>query len=293
MASEFIQSNGIETFNASFYESTLEESLLAGTWAVDNFLASMACANEETQKRMIWGTLLHLRKVAFSDDYTTSFLGASYNHIFANPLIRSHLNYIFRPTDVKDLLDYASRNFQERDSLQKSFCYIVLQLLLSGHDVVVSDLIQPVCKQLQELHECIRQNPIPRYKNAYVRYSFLLCCYRIQLCDKSPMEKEELYILLYKEWRIITRIISIFSGIVVGCEFTNFASLTANMKGHIEFAHLYVKAARTDKGKRNKYSGKSGVDHLVKLQEEMRKNPDKNDSSLDELFMVLFQKDLN
>ena len=245
MASEFIQSKGIAIYNASFYESRLEESLQAGTWAVDNFLSSMTCANDETQKRMIWGTLLHLRKVAFSDDYATSFLGASYNHIFSNPLIRSHLNYMFRPADVTDLLDYASRNFQEGDSLQKSFCYIVLQLLLSGH-VVVSDLIQPVCKQLQELYECIRQSPIPLYKNAYVRYSFLLCCYRIQLCGKSPMEKEELYILLYKEWRIITRIISVFSGIVVGCEFTNFASLTANMKGHIEFAHLYLKAARTD-----------------------------------------------
>lgn len=211
MASEFIQSRGIAIYNASFYENRLEESLQAGTWAVDNFLSSMACANEKTQKRMIWGTLLHLRKVAFSDDYTTCFLGASYNHIFSHPLIRSHLNYMFRPADVTDLLDYASRNFQEGDSLQKSFCYIVLQLQLSGH-VVISDLIQAVCKQLQELHECIRQNPIPRYKNAYVRYSFLLCCYRIQLCDKSPMEKEDLYILLYKEWRIITRIISIFAG---------------------------------------------------------------------------------
>ena len=85
MASEFIQSKGIAIYNASFYESRLEESLQAGTWAVDNFLSSMACANEETQKRMIWGTLLHLRNVAFSDDYTTSFLGASYNHIFSNP----------------------------------------------------------------------------------------------------------------------------------------------------------------------------------------------------------------
>ena len=292
MASDFIQSKGIAIYNASFYESRLEESLQAGTWAVDNFLSSMACANEETHKRMIWGTLLHLRKVAFSDDYTISFLGASYNHIFSHPLIRSHLHYMFRPADVTDLLDYASRNFQEGDSLQKSFCYIVLQLQLSGH-VVVSDLIQPVCKQLQELYECIRQNPIPRYKNAYVRYSFLLCCYRIQLCDKSPLEKEELYVLLYKEWRIITRIISVLSGIVVGCEFTNFASLTANMKGHIEFAHLYVKTARTDKGKRNKYSGKSGADHLVKLKDEMWKYSDKNDSSLDGLFMVLFQKDLN
>ncbi len=78
MASEFIHSKGIAIYNASFYESTLEECLLAGTWAVDNFLSSMACANEKTQKRMIWGTLLHLRKVAFSDDYTTCFLGASY-----------------------------------------------------------------------------------------------------------------------------------------------------------------------------------------------------------------------
>lgn len=281
MASEFIQSKGIAIYNASFYENRLEESLQAGTWAVDNFLSSMACANEETHKRMIWGTLLHLRKVAFSDDYTISFLGASYNHIFSHPLIRSHLHYMFRPTDVTDLLDYASRNFQEGDSLQKSFCYIVLQLQLSGH-VVISDLIQPACKQLQELHECIRQNPIPRYKNAYVRYSFLLC-------DKSPMEKEELYVLLYKEWRIITRIISVFSGIVVGCEFTNFASLTANLKGHIEFAHLYVKTARTDKGKRNKYSGKSGVDHLQKLEVEMQRQSDKKNSSLDELYRILFK----
>lgn len=287
MASEFIQSKGIAIYNASFYENRQKESLLAGTWAVDNFLSSMACANEETQKRMIWGTLLHLRKVAFSDDYTTCFLGASYNHIFSHPLIRSHLNYMFSPADVTDLLDYASRNFQEGDSLQKSFCYIVLQLQLSGH-VVISDLIQPVCKQLQELHECIRQNPIPRYKNAYVRYSFLLCCYRIQLCDKSPMEKEDLYILLYKEWRIITRIISIFSGIVVGCEFTNFASLTANMKGHIEFAHLYLKAARTDKGKRNKYSGKSGVDHLQKLEVEMLKQQYERNISLDKIYTILF-----
>ena len=288
MASEFIQSKGIEIYNASIYKSRLEESLQAGTWVVDNFLSSMACANEETQKKMIWGTLLHLRKVAFSDDYTISFLGASYNHIFSHPLIRSHLNYMFRPADVTDLLDYAARNFQEGDSLQKSFCCIVLQLLLSEH-VVISDLIQPVCKQLQELHGCIRQNPIPLYKNAYVRYSFLLCCYRIQLCDMSPMEKEELYVLLYKEWRIITRIISIFSGIVVGCELTNFASLTTNMKGHIEFAHLYLKAARTDKGKRNKYSGKSGTDHLVKLQEEMQRQSDKKNSSLDELYRILFK----
>lgn len=103
------------------------------------------------------------------------------------------------------------------------------------------------------------------------------------------MEKEELYVLLYKEWRIITRIISIFSGIVVGCEFTNFASLTANMKGHIEFAHLYVKAARTDKGKRNKYSGKSGVNHLLKLEVEMQRQSDKKNSSLDELHRILFK----
>lgn len=118
MASEFIQSKGIEIYNASIYKSRLEESLQAGTWVVDNFLSSMACANEETQKKMIWGTLLHLRKVAFSDDYTISFLGASYNHIFSHPLIRSHLNYMFRPADVTDLLDYAARNFQEGDSLQ-------------------------------------------------------------------------------------------------------------------------------------------------------------------------------
>lgn len=237
---------------------------------------------------MIWGTLLHLRNVAFSDDYTTSFLGASYNHIFSNPLIRSHLNYMFRPTDVTDLLDYASRNFQEGDSLQKSFCYIVLQLLLSEH-VAISDLIQPVCKQLQELHECIRQNPVPRYKNAYVRYSFLLCCYRILLCDKSPMEKEELYVLLYKEWRMITRIISVFSGIVVGCELMNFASLTDNIKSHIEFAHLYVEATLTEKGRRNIYSGKSGIDRLQKLQEEMRRQSDKKNSSLDGLYRILFK----
>jgi len=94
---------------------------------------------------------------------------------------------------------------------------------------------------------------------------------------------------LYKEWRIITRIISVFSGIVVGCEFNNFASLTANMKGHIEFAHLYLKAARTDKGKRNKYSGKSGVDHLQKLEVEMQRQSDKKNSSLDELHRILFK----
>lgn len=292
MASELIQSNGIETFNASFYESTLEDCLLAGTWAVDNFLASMACANEETQKRMIWGTLLHLKKVAFNKDDTIMFLGSSYNHIFSAPLIRSHLNYIFRPTDVKDLLDYASRNFQERDSLQKSFCYIVLQLILS-EKVVISDLVQPVSRQLQELHKCIRQNPIPQYKNAYVRYSFLICCYRIKMCDKNPLEKEELYIMLYKEWRIITRIISVLSNIIVGCELNNFASLTENIKTHLEFAHLYVKAAQTKKGKRNKYFGKSGVDRLQKLKEETLKYPDKKDSSLDELFLLLFQKELN
>ena len=49
MASEFIQSKGIEIYNASIYKSRLEESLQAGTWVVDNFLSSMACANEETQ----------------------------------------------------------------------------------------------------------------------------------------------------------------------------------------------------------------------------------------------------
>ena len=80
-----------------------------------------------------------------------------------------------------------------------------------------------------------------------------------------------------------------FSGIVVGCEFTNFASLTANLKGHIEFAHLYVKTARTDKGKRNKYSGKSGVDHLQKLEVEMQRQSDKKNSSLDELYRILFK----
>lgn len=287
MASEFIQSNGIETFNASFYESTLEESLLAGTWAVDNFLSSMACANEETQKRMIWGTLLHLRKVAFSEDYALGFSGTGYSHIFSNALIRSHLSYLFRPTDITDLLDYASRNFHEGDSLQKSFCYIVLQLIFSGN-IDVSNLIQSIREQLQELHKTVKQNPVPLYKNAYVRYSFLLCCYRIQTCDKNTLEKEALYVLLYKEWRIITRIISVLSGIVVGCEFTNFASLTDNMKSHIKFAHLYVKATQTDKGKRNKYSGKSGADHLQKLQEEIRKHTDKKDSSLDELFQILF-----
>lgn len=50
MASEFIQSKGIAIYNASFYENRLEENLQAGTCAVDNFLSSMACANEETQK---------------------------------------------------------------------------------------------------------------------------------------------------------------------------------------------------------------------------------------------------
>lgn len=51
MASEFIQSNGMQIYNASFYENRLEENLQAGTCAVDNFLSSMACANEETPKK--------------------------------------------------------------------------------------------------------------------------------------------------------------------------------------------------------------------------------------------------
>lgn len=60
------------------------------------------------------------------------------------------------------------------------------------------------------------------------------------------------------------------------------------MKGHIEFAHLYLKAARTDKGKRNKYSGKSGVDHLQKLEVEMLKQQYEKNISLDEIYTILF-----
>ena len=63
----------------------------------------------------------------------------------------------------------------------------------------------------------------------------------------------------------------------------------AAQRGGLEFAHLYLKAARTDKGKRNKYSGKSGTDHLVKLQEEMQRQSDKKNSSLDELYRILFK----
>lgn len=37
MASEFIQSKGIEIYNASIYKSRLEESLQAGTWVVTTF----------------------------------------------------------------------------------------------------------------------------------------------------------------------------------------------------------------------------------------------------------------
>lgn len=87
MASELSQSGNIEIYNASYYERTLEQCIQAGLWAVDDFLLSMTHANEETQKRMIWGTLLHLRKVAFSEDYTLGFSGTSYSHIFSNALI--------------------------------------------------------------------------------------------------------------------------------------------------------------------------------------------------------------
>ena len=65
MASEFIQSKGIAIYNASFYESRLEESLQAGTWAVDNFLSSMTCANEETQKKNDMGHIASSEKGGF------------------------------------------------------------------------------------------------------------------------------------------------------------------------------------------------------------------------------------
>ncbi|EJW93506.1 hypothetical protein EVA_18387 [gut metagenome] len=148
-------------------------------------------------------------------------------------------------------------------------------------------MLKHICGQLQTLSGSIIQHSTASQRNAYVRYSFLLCCYRIQMTDKNEEEKEYLYSLLYQEWRMITRIISVFSGFIVGCELPNFASLTANMKSHLEFAHLYVKAAETEKGRKNKYCGKSGVNQLHILEAELLKQQYERNSSMDELYAIL------
>ena len=58
--------------------------------------------------------------------------------------------------------------------------------------------------------------------------------------------------------------------VVIGCDLANMASIADNVKSfYSEYAHLFVLAAESAGGRKNKYAGSKKIDNLAKLKNIM------------------------
>ena len=102
----------------------------------------------------------------------------------------------------------------------------------------------------------------------------------------------ECYLLLHENWKFISKLLSVLLNVIIGCDLSNMAGIANNIKDrHLHFAHLFILAAESERGRKNIYKGNKKVDRLFTLKKEMETNHQYlADRRLDMLIPILFPK---
>lgn len=218
------------------------------------------------------------------DDMNTTF----YMSLLGNPFVWFDIKLIFEG-DESCLFTFVEVKHFDGDSKQSFFKGVIYWLFEAGYRF--SDFEERILKdKLKELNKAIKNNEIQGIKNEVFRYSLLLCYQRIQNKGLSLEDELIYYKLLNDNWIVISRIASVLMNFIIGCDLPNMASIADNIRNfYLEYAHLFILAAESDKGKGNKYRGKKSKDNLCSLKEYLSINPQyEKDYKLDKLIPIIF-----
>jgi hypothetical protein len=234
-----------------------------------------------------------------SQESLTEVLLNRYRELFFHPIVEFEESVYFYTSLLKSssvwfdirlvfgdndncLLNFTKTKHDEGDSSQWFFSDVIYCLFRLGYQLSAIE------------RKTIKDKLVGSFitKNELLRNSLLQCYGQIQNANLSIEQKKEYYILLHDNWTFISRILSVLMKTIIGCNLVNMASIADNVKSHhLQYAHLFILAAESDRGKRNEYKGKKGSDNLSKLKDAMKPSPKyKKNEKLDKLLPILFPR---
>lgn len=119
------------------------------------------------------------------------------------------------------------------------------------------------------------------------RYVLVYCYDRIQTNIKD--EKEHLFQFIENNqyWSVLSCLFSLYLHQIIYSKLTDFVQLTEDfIKNHIEYAHLYLRVARSSVCATNNYTSANGEDKLAKMSAAI--DPSKTKRDLDKIVDFLF-----
>ena len=119
----------------------------------------------------------------------------------------------------------------------------------------------------------------------------LVFCYDIIQIRANESNKKTFfqYIENYQYWSIISSIFSLYLHHIIFCKLSNFVQLTENfITNHAEYAHLYLKFARSYECSTNNYTSASGENKVEKMEKVA--NTVTANHKLDDIVKLLFPK---
>lgn len=216
-----------------------------------------------------------------------------YAEFLKSPYVWFNLYFVFEKEE-KQLLDFVDMSHEE-DSGQRFFCDIIYCLFKMGYRMS-KDEQSSILDKLAELNTIAKSEhsvviPI-QLRHELLKYSLLQCYKNIQNAGLGSRQEMEYYLLLHENWRFISKLLSVLLNVIIGCDLSNMAGIANNIKDrHLHFAHLFILAAESERGRKNIYKGNKKVDRLFTLKKEMETNPQYlADQRLDMLIPILFPK---
>lgn len=147
-----------------------------------------------------------------------------------------------------------------------------------------------VIKNVLESYRKNQETLTLEQKNSLERYVLVYCYDTIQTNAHENIKKVFFqYIENYQYWSIISSIFSLYLHHIIFSKLSNFVQLTENfITNHAEYAHLYLKFARSYECSTNNYTSASGENKLEKMEKVA--NTVAANHKLDDIVKLLFPK---
>lgn len=148
------------------------------------------------------------------------------------------------------------------------------------------DVINNVLESYRKKQETLRIEQ----KNSLERHVLVFCYDIIQIrANESNKKTFFQYIENYQYWSIISCLFSLYLHHIIFSKLSNFVQLTENfLTNHAEYAHLYLKFARSYECSTNNYTSASGENKLEKMEKVA--NTVTANHKLDDIVKLLFPK---
>ncbi len=211
-------------------------------------------------------------------------------HLFNSDFNWVNLSSIF--TKNNNLIRFVDKSCY-REYHQKNIFFDVVYIIMRSGYQINNDEGKLIYNNLQQKIGEAKDGANESSKNTVVNYSLLEFYNRIQNTPTLiESQKQEYYLLLHDNWRFITRILSVLVNVVLNCDLPNMSSLANDVKHrHLEYSHLFIMAAESEKGKLNNFKSKKKGDHISIWKEEIMLNPNyKENKNLDGFLSIIFPK---